>query len=63
LDVREDKVLVEINGLLVVFSSVAELGFNKVELCAVVVNVRIVLVLGESRSEISFGGLRIGFWS
>jgi hypothetical protein len=61
--VREDKVLVEVDGFLVVFSGLAEFSFDKVELGAMVVDIGIVLVLGKGGGEVSFGGVRVGFCS
>jgi hypothetical protein len=54
--VREDKILIQVDRLLVVLSGLAEFGLNEVELCAVIVDVRVVLVLGEGGFEVSFGG-------
>jgi hypothetical protein len=57
LDVREDKVLVQVDRLLVILGSLAEFGLDEVELCAVIVDVRVVFVLGEGGFEVSFGSL------
>jgi hypothetical protein len=58
--VREDEVFVEVDGLLVVLCGFAEFGLDEVELGAVVVDVGVVLVLGEGRFEICLSGLRVG---
>lgn len=59
LDVGEDEILVKVDGLLVVLSSLAELGLDEVQLCTVVVDVRVVLVLFEGGLEISLSGSRV----
>jgi hypothetical protein len=58
--VREDEVLVEVDGLLVVFGGLAELGLDEVQLGAVVVDVGVLLVLGERGSEVGFGSVGVG---
>jgi hypothetical protein len=63
LNVRENKVLVDVDRFLVVFCGLAKLGFDEVELRAVIVDVWVVLVLGECGCEVGFRGVGIGFWS
>lgn len=58
---REDEVLIEIDGFLVIFSGLAEFGFDEVKLSAVVVDIGVVLVLRESGGEVGFGGVGVGF--
>lgn len=60
LDVREDEGLVEVDGALVVLCGLTKLGLDEVQLCAVVVDVGVLLVLGEGCREVGFGGLRVG---
>ena len=60
LNVREDELGVEVDGLLVVGSGQGELGKDEMELGAVVEDVRVLLVLGEGGREVSLGGLRVG---
>jgi hypothetical protein len=60
--VREDEVLVEVDGLLVVFGGFTEFGLDEVQLCAVVVDVGVLLVLGERGGEVGLGGVGVGFW-
>lgn len=59
LDVRENKVLVQVNGLLVVLLRIGEVTLDEVSLGTVVVYVRVILVLLQSQGKllVSLGGL------
>ncbi len=58
LDVGEDEVAVEVDGLLVVLLRLGELALDEVQLGAVVVDVGVLGVLGEGRLEIDLGQFR-----
>lgn len=59
LDVRENEVLVEIDGLLVVLGGLGELPKDEVELSTVVVNIRIVRVLAHGLLEVRGGSVSL----
>lgn len=52
---REDEVGVEVDGLLVILSRLGELPLNKVELGAVVVDIRVLGVLLNGLVEVLLG--------
>jgi len=54
----EDEVTVEVDRLLVVLLGLSEFSFNEVKLRPVVVDVGILRVLGQSRSEVLLSLLR-----
>ena len=60
LDVREDKLRVEVDGLLVVGSGQGELGKDEMELGAVVENVRVVGVVLDGKLEVMGGLVTLG---
>lgn len=59
LDVRVDKGTVEIDGLLVILSGLGELTKDEVELGAVVVDIRVVLVVGNGKFEVIGGSILV----
>ncbi len=59
LDVREDEVAVEVDRLLVVLLRLGELALDEVQLRAVVVDVGVLVVLGEGGREILLGLVRV----
>lgn len=59
LNVRVDEGAVEVNRLLVVLGGFGELPEDEVELGPVVVDVRIVLVLGDGEFEVIRGGVLV----
>jgi hypothetical protein len=61
LDVGEDEGLVEIDGSLVVLGSLTELRLDEVQLCAVVENIGVLLVLLQGSRKVGLGSLRIGY--
>lgn len=60
LNVREDEVVVKVDGLLVVGGGHGELGENEVELSAVVEDVRVVGVVLDSKLEVTSGLIALG---
>jgi len=60
LDVREDELRVEVDGLLVVGSGHGELGKDEVELGAVVEDVRVVGVVLDGKLEVVSGLVTLG---
>lgn len=59
LNVRVDEGAVEVNRLLVVLGSFSELPEDEVELGPVVVDIRVVLVLGDGEFEVIRGGVLV----
>lgn len=59
LDVGEDEGAVEVNGLLVVLGGFGELAEDEVKLSAVVVDIGVVLVVGDGELEVISGGLLV----
>lgn len=59
LDVREDEGTVKINGLLVILGSLSELLQDEVQLSTVVVDVRVVLVVGDGELEVISGSILV----
>jgi hypothetical protein len=49
---REDELLVQVDGLLVVSCSFLEFTLNEVELCAVIVNVRVLSISFDGFLEV-----------
>lgn len=49
---RENEGTVKVNRLLVVLGSLGELSQNEVELSAVVVNVRVILIVSDSKFKV-----------
>ena len=60
LNVREDELGVEVDGLLVVGSGQGELGKDEVELSAVVEDVRVVGVVLDGKLEVMGGLVTLG---
>lgn len=57
---REDEVVVKVDGLLVVGGGHGEFGENEVELCAVVEDVRVVGVVLDRELEVTSGLIALG---
>ena len=56
---RVDERAVEVNRLLVVLSGLGKLGEDEVQLGAVVVDIGVVLVVGNGKLEVIGGGILI----
>lgn len=61
LDVGVDESTVEIDGFLVILSSLGELSENEVKLGAVVVDVGVILVVGDGELEVVGSGVLVSF--
>lgn len=60
LNVREDEIVVKVDGLLVVGGGHGELGENEVELGAVVEDVRVIGVVLDRKLEVTSGLIALG---
>lgn len=58
---REDEGPVEVDRLLVVLGGLGELSQNEVELGTVVVDVRVILVVGDGELEVVCGSVLVSY--
>ena len=56
---RENEGAVEVDRLLIVLGGLGELAQDEVELCAVVVNIGVILVVGDGKLEVVSGSILV----
>lgn len=58
---REDEFRIEVNGFLIVLCRLSELALDEMQLCPVVVDIRVVGILLQGKFKVCLGLFRIAY--